>query len=116
MEDRWARDFLIGHMKSKLNAIAFTDYSLHEPFDEAWKTHCRARIARTKGTIVLVGPHTFQSEAVVWEIEETIRKDHPVFGIQIHRDLTHRKPRSLPAANVIRWEWAKITRWLDTWR
>lgn len=46
MEDRWAREFLVGHAHNKNNDIKFTDYSVHEPFNEKWKTNCRARVQR----------------------------------------------------------------------
>jgi hypothetical protein len=59
MEDRWARDFLVQHGKDKRNDIEFVDYSVQDAFDSAWKTQCRERIGRTKGTIVLVGPTTY---------------------------------------------------------
>lgn len=52
MEDRWARNFLVEHAKDKNNDIQFVDYSVQEPFDSSWKTNCRERIARTKGTII----------------------------------------------------------------
>lgn len=39
MEDRWARDFLVGQAKNNLNDVEFTDYSVREPFDEKWKTN-----------------------------------------------------------------------------
>ena len=97
MEDRWARDFLVQHAKDKNNDIGFTDYSVHEPFDEKWKTNCKERISKTKGTIVLVGPDTANAEAVVWEITETNRQEHPIFGVQIHRDETH----AIPAVRAI---------------
>jgi hypothetical protein len=115
LEDRWARGFLVQHARDRRNDIAFVDYSVQDPFDSAWKTNCRERIAATKGTIVLVGPTTYQSEAVIWEIEETIRQAHYIFGIQINRDATHAVPKGLPAKNVIRWDFDQITRWLATW-
>lgn len=115
MEDRWARDFLIQQAKDRRNDIEFVDYSVQDPFDTAWKTNCQKRIALTKGTIVLVGPTTYQSSAVLWEIEETIRQDHYMFGIQINSGKTHRVPRGLSAKNVIRWDFAQIVKWLATW-
>src|SRR5438067_10776882 len=84
IQDRWARDFLVQHSKDKRNDIGFTDYSVQNPFDSSWKTNARARIARTKGTIVLIGGTTYRSEAVVWEIAETIRQKNLLFGIQIN--------------------------------
>ncbi len=115
MEDRWARDFLIGHAQNKNNSIEFIDYSVHEPFDEKWKTNCRARIARTRGTIVLIGPTTYLSEAVRWEITETGRQGHPIFGIQVNSDKTHQIPAGLSPSKVIRWDFDAIVRQLNTW-
>lgn len=115
MEDRWAREFLVQHAHASNNGISFTDYSLHEPFSEKWKTNCRERIGRTRGTIVLVGPTTHTSQAVLWEIAETARQGHSMFGIQINRDKTSPIPTGLLAKNVIRWDFQQIIRWLNTW-
>jgi hypothetical protein len=115
-EDQWARDFVVGQVKNDLNDVEFTDYSLHEPFDEKWKANCRARMALTKGTIVLVGEHTYQSDPVLWEIAETSRQSHYMFGIQINKDKTHPIPAGLSANNVIRWDMVQIVKWLSTWK
>ena len=115
MEDRWARDFLVQQAKDKRNDIEFYDYSVKDPFDSKWKAECTKRIAMTKGTIVLIGPTTHLSEAVVWEIAETVRQAHYIFGIQINRDKTHVIPSGLPSNNVIRWDFEQIVAWLKTW-
>ncbi|MCB9169005.1 MAG: TIR domain-containing protein [Flavobacteriales bacterium] len=115
MEDRWARDFLVQHAKDERNDIEFSDYSVQDPFDSKWKTECTKRIALTKGTIVLVGATTYLSEAVLWEIAETSRQGHYMFGIQINTDKTHTIPAGLPNKNVIRWEFKQIADWLKTW-
>ncbi len=116
MEDKWARDFIVQHAKDDNNDIEFSDYSVQDPFDSKWKTECTKRIAVTKGTIVMVGPTTYQSEAVLWEIEETIRQDNYIFGIQINKDKTHPIPKGLPSKNVIRWDFDQIAKWLGTWK
>lgn len=115
MEDRWARDFLAQHAKDKNNDIEFFDFSVKNPFDSAWKTECKKRIAMTKGTIVMVGPTTSKSEAVLWEIAETISQGHYLFGIQINREKSHQIPNGLPHGNVIRWDFEQISAWLKTW-
>jgi hypothetical protein len=115
MEDKWARDFLVQQANDRRNDIEFVDYSVQNPFDTAWKTNCRERIARTKGTIVLVGATTYLSDAVLWEIQETARQGHYIFGIQINRDNTHPIPAGLPSKNVIRWSFDQIITWLATW-
>lgn len=115
MEDRWARDFLVQQAKDKRNDIEFVDYSVQDPFDSSWKTQCKERIARTHGTIVLIGATTSKSEAVLWEIAETARQGHYLFGIQISSEKTHPIPLGLPASSVIRWNFEQIVKWLATW-
>lgn len=116
MEDKWSRDFIVQHANDVENDIEFSDYSVQDPFDSKWKTECAKRIGLTDGTIVMVGPNTYQSEAVVWEIAETLRQTHQIFGIQINRDKTHPIPNGLPAENVIRWDFDQIAKWLSKWR
>ena len=115
MEDRWAREFLVQHAKDERNDIDFYDYSVKNPFDSSWKTECAKRIGMTSGTIVLIGRTTWKAEAVLWEIAETVRQGHPIFGIQIHRDQTHSIPVGLPSRNVIRWNFDQVAEWLNTW-
>lgn len=115
MEDRWARDFLVQDAKDKRNDIEFADYSVQDPWDSSWKTRCKERIALTKGTIVLVGPTTYGSDAVIWEIQETIRQGHYMFGIQINNGKTNPVPQGLSSTNVIRWDFNQIIHWLATW-
>jgi hypothetical protein len=115
MEDRWARDFLVQQARDKKNDIQFVDYSVQNPFDTSWKTQCKERIGRTRGTIVLIGATTYKSEAVLWEIAETARQQHYIFGIQTSSDKTYPVPAGLPAAQVIRWNFDQIVKWLATW-
>lgn len=115
-EDKIYRDFVVEQARQKNNEIEFVDYSVHDPFDEKWKTNCRERIGRTKGTIVLVGPTTSKSEAVLWEIDETKRQGHYMFGIQVNKDKTHPIPAGLNSQNVIRWDFEQIVKWLNTWK
>lgn len=115
MEDEWARDFLAEHAMDKANEIQFVDYSVQDPWDSSWKTHCKERIAQTRGTIVLIGPTTHKSEAVVWEIQETLRQGHAIFGVQTKNGQTYSVPVGLPASNVIRWNFDQIVKWLGTW-
>ena len=116
LEDAWARTFLAQHAKDRRNDIQFYDYSVQTPWPNAWKSRCREKIALTRGTIVMVGPTTYSSEAVLWEIAETARQGHFMFGVQIHRDLTYRVPAGLPTTSVIRWNFEQIVKWLATWQ
>jgi MTH538 TIR-like domain (DUF1863) len=113
MEDRWARDFLSQHARDKRIPFEFLDYSIKEPFESKWKTNAKARIARSRGTIVLIGPDTAGADAVLWEIAETHRQRHPLFGIQINRNRTYRVPAGL--SRVVRWNFAAIDQELRSW-
>jgi MTH538 TIR-like domain (DUF1863) len=113
MEDRWARDFLRGHSRDKKIPFEFLDYSIKEPFESMWKTNVRSRISRTKGTIVLIGPSTARAEAVLWEVNETLRQGHPLFGIQINKDKTHPVPAGV--SRVVRWNFQNIAKELARW-
>ena len=115
MEDRWARDFLAQHAKQERNEVEFYDYSVKEAFTSQWKTECTKRIAMTRGTIVLIGPTTFRSDAVLWEIAETVRQGHYMFGVQTIKDKTFPIPTGLPEKNVIRWQFDQMAKWLATW-
>jgi hypothetical protein len=115
MKDRWSRDFLVQHAHDRDTSVDFIDYSVHEPFDEKWKSKCGARIAETKGTIVMVGLNTARAEAVLWEIAETTRQRHPMFGIQINSGKTHPIPVGLPSSRVIRWDFDAIAAELKRW-
>jgi MTH538 TIR-like domain (DUF1863) len=113
MEDRWARDFLVQHARDKRISFEFLDYSIKEPFESKWKTNVRSRIGRSRGTIVLIGPGTARSAAVLWEIKETRSQGHPLFGIQINRERTHKVP--VGVNRVIRWNFVAIQRELARW-
>ena len=113
MEDRWARDFLAKHARDRKVNFEFIDYSIKEPFESKWKTNAKARIARSRGTIVLIGPMTARAEAVLWEIAESKRQNHPLFGIQINRDRTYPIPSGV--TRVIRWDFGKIASELARW-
>lgn len=113
MEDKWARDFLVTHAHDARNDIQFVDFSVQNAFDNSWKTNCKERIGKTKGTIVMIGPTTYRSEAVLWEIAETTRQGHAMFGIQIHRELTHTVPKGL--TSTVRWNFDAIVKSLGTW-
>jgi hypothetical protein len=115
MEDKWARDFLAQHARDERNDVDFYDYSVKDPFDSKWKTECAKKIALTKGTIVLIGPTTWKADAVLWEIAETARQGHYLFGIQINKDKTHSIPAGIPSGDVIRWNFDQIAKWLKTW-
>jgi hypothetical protein len=114
MEDRWARDLLEQQAVGR-TAFEFVDYSIVDSFDAQWKTNASARMTLTRGTVVLVGASTSQSAAVLWEIAETKRQDHPLVGVQIDPDETYPIPAGIPRDKVCRWNLDVIVRELHRW-
>lgn len=113
MEDKWARDLLVGQARNKRFLLEFTDYSLHEPFDEKWKINCTLRIALTRGTMVLVGSSTYRSAPVLWEIKESLRQGHHVFGVRVNSNRRDIVPEGLLLSRVAPWDIDQIVRQLD---
>ena len=85
--------------------MEFRDYSVKEPFDEAWKSNCRQQIALTSLTICMVGPDTATRDAVTWELEESYRQGHEVIGVRVYRDRDDPLPRPLVEHNAPIMNW-----------
>jgi hypothetical protein len=115
MEDRWARDFLKQQSSRRAGGPSFVDFSVKDPYDRAWKTECRKQIARTRGTIVLIGSTTYASVAVAWEIEETKRQSHRLLGMQINANKSHPIPSGIKSSQVIPWNLDKVTAHVSSW-
>ena len=86
--------------------MEFRDYSVKEPFDEAWRRQCADRISQTSMTIVMIGPETANRAAVNWEIEESYRQGKKVLGVRIYRDANHAVPEAMQrhGAPVVNWK------------
>ncbi|MFY9299901.1 MAG: TIR domain-containing protein [Candidatus Nitrosotenuis sp.] len=95
VEDEAQVNLLRSQAKDDRFDFQFRDYSIKEPFDEAWKTQCKEIIALTSVVIVAIGETTADSEAVDWEIREAHRQGKKVVGMRIHKGADHRIPRAL---------------------
>ncbi|GLR90908.1 TIR domain-containing protein [Bradyrhizobium iriomotense] len=115
VEDKWARDYLVGQAKNEKSPFEFVDMSVKEPWDEQWKTKCRTRIKGCDGTIALVSKNTKNAAGQLWEIKTSKEEGVRVRGIYTTTD---DRPTSLPAEltgiSVVGWTWANIKAFLDT--
>lgn len=104
VDDEGAVNLLRMQAKNKRFNINFRDYSVKEPFDEAWKSEVRNLISQTSAMIVMIGENTAYSEAVNWEIREAHYQGKEVIGMRIHRDYDDPLPEELYADDpVIDW-------------
>ena len=115
IDDEYAKQLLTHQAKSNKYDLDFINYAVNEPFDEKWKTQCRERIAMTSTVIVLIGPETYNREAVNWEINEAYSQDKKVIGVRVHRYKNHRIPQQMTenGAKIINWDINRISRELN---
>jgi hypothetical protein len=83
MEDKPLVELFRGQAKNSASDLEFRDYSIKEPFDQAWKTNCEAIIRRCSVTICLVGANTYKSEAVNWEIRKSAQLGKGVIAVYL---------------------------------
>jgi hypothetical protein len=114
IEDKWARDYLVGQALNAKSSFAFTDMSVKEPWDEKWKTQCRARIKECDGVIALVSRNTAKATGQLWEIEAANQERIPILGIYTTVD---DRPVALPTVlsglSVKSWTWDNISTFLS---
>lgn len=97
---------LLRYQAKNSDKLEFTDYSVKEPFDEAWKTQCTERIRQSSVVVVAIGEETHNREAVLWEIRKAHELGKPVIGMRIHSDKNHRIPEPMleHGDKVIPWD------------
>jgi hypothetical protein len=115
VEDKWARDYLVGQAKNDNSPFEFVNMSVNEPWDEKWKTQCRTRIKGCDGMIVLVSKNTKNASGALWEVRTAKEEGVPVRGVYT---TTEDRPAALPSeltgVQVMAWTWANIKAFLDT--
>lgn len=84
MEDKTLVELFRGQAKNRNNDLEFNDHSVKEPFENAWKTNVKAKINRCTVVICLIGSNTWRSDAVNWEIEESLRQGKKIFGVRLN--------------------------------
>jgi hypothetical protein len=109
MEDKPLVELFRGQAEMADSRMEFRDYSVKEPFEQAWKSNVEELIRLCSMTIVLVGRDTWKSEAVDWEI----RKSHEL-GKQLVAVFVNgtdvRLPSALVEFNVPVYSWGVFLR------
>ncbi|RYZ38994.1 MAG: hypothetical protein EOO71_21800 [Myxococcaceae bacterium] len=112
VEDDWYRTCLVGQAKNEKVRFKINDKSLHEPFDERWKTQAREIIKNCDLMIVMIGKSTYKADGVLWEIKAGLEEDIPIFGIHINKSPPSRVPQIMRENKIkaLRWEHSLIHR------
>ena len=106
---------LLRHQAKNSDKLEFTDYSVKEPFDEAWKTQCTERIRQSSVVVVAIGKDTHARPAVLWEIEKAHELGKPVIGMRIYGDKNHKVPEPMQrhGDTVTAWDLEELQKEID---
>ena len=115
IEDKWAKEYIVGQAKNDKSPFEFINMAVNEPFDEKWKTQCRSRIKGCDGMIALVSKNTALADGAIWEVKTAKEEGVPV--IAIYTTIEDR-PATLPSeytgVKKIAWTWEGIKAFLDS--
>jgi hypothetical protein len=109
-EDAQARDLFVGQSRHPDTPWEIADYSLHEPFENAWKAKTKPRIKGCDVVVLLIGRGTHEARGALWEVETAQELGVPVFGIHISKDDRGKLPGCMFGRPVINWTWKGIAR------
>lgn len=110
IEDKILRDFLIGHRNNVRSSIEFTDFSVKQPWDEAWKTNCRTRIRGCSGVIAFITKNTPKADGQLWEIKCAYDEQVPVLLLHGNPDTRIGViPPEIKGRMIYNWTWDRVS-------
>jgi hypothetical protein len=109
-EDKRCREMLRGQARLADCPIEYVDMSVKQPWDNAWKTRCRARINGCNGFIALLSKNVRKADGARWEIKCAVEVGLPVLGVHAYRSDDY-VPPEIKGRRVIRWTWEGISNW-----
>ena len=113
IEDEKYRNFLVAQAKNDKSPFEFLDMSVKEPWDEKWKTNCRARIKACDGLIALLSKKTWNADGAKWEMKCAAEEGISSLGVHIHKDDKGAIPSELKG-RTIEWTWDGISKFLNS--
>ncbi len=115
VEDRWARERLVGQAKNEKTPFEFVDMSVKEPFDDNWKTRCRTRVKGCDGMIAMISKNTAGASGALWEIKCAKEENIPIRGIYTTQD---NRPVNLPTelqgVRLLNWTWENLKNFIES--
>ncbi len=113
IEDKWARDRLVGQANNARTPFEWIDMSVKQPWETDWRNRCRTRIRGCDGMIAFVTRNTARASGQLFEIATARAERIPLIGMYATQD---QRPYLLPAElagiSVLDWTWDNISRFL----
>lgn len=114
MEDKYARDYLIGQARNEKSPFEFVDMSVKEPWSDSWKTRCRTKIKGCNGVIALLSSNTMKATGARWEMKCAIEEGIPIRGMYVSKDDICAIPTELLSKRVMHWTWSNIANFINS--
>ena len=112
IEDEKYRNFLSAQAKLDKSPFEFVDMSAKEPWDEKWKTNCRARVKGCNGVIALISKHTKNAEGQLWEIQCVYNEGVPIMLMWIN-DERPVLPALIKDKRINLWSWENLKTFIN---
>lgn len=112
IEDKTYRDFLVGQARLRESPFDFVDMSAKDPWDENWKTNCRARVKGCDGVIALISKNTAKADGQKWEIQCAFDEGVPTMLMWIN-DNRPTLPAMFNGKRINVWNWDNLEAFMD---
>jgi hypothetical protein len=113
IEDAFARDNLVYQAKQKHTPFELTDMPAHKPWENSWKTNCRARIKGCDGMVAFISHNTYDADGARWEIKCAYEEGVPVLPVYIHDRGVKRTPSELSGKKIYHWTWDNVVNFIN---
>lgn len=107
IEDEKYRNFLVAQAKNDKSPFEFIDMSVKQPWDEQWKTNCRARVKGCDGAVALISKNTAYADGELWEIQCAYEENIPIMLMWIN-DERPALPALLKGKRINIWSWSNL--------
>ncbi len=114
IEDKWARDYLVGQARNEKSPFDFVDMSVKEPWKEDWKKKCRTTIKGCDGVIAIISKNSPNASGQKWEMSCAIEEKIPMIGIRATSEDATQPPPEFGGKKLIPWTWTDIAAFINT--
>ena len=116
IEDKGLRNLLVGQKQNSNNDIEFIDYSVKQPWDNAWKTNCKARIRTCSKMIGIITHNTPSASGQLWELGCANQLGVPLLLIHGYSGILNRissSPAEIRGRRIHEWNQQTIINFLN---
>lgn len=113
IDDANLRTLLVGQARNNKTPFEFTDMSVKEPWDSAWKANCRTKIKGCDGVIGIITKNTAKATGQLWELQCAYEEGIPVLLIYGNDDRPVNLPEPVSGRRINLWTWDNISTFLD---